>query len=387
MKKIKLGDYCKITAGGDKPKKFSKTKTDLLSIPVVANGIDNKGVVGYTDKAKIIEKSVTVAARGSCGFPFYRTKPYTPIVRLISIVSKDEKVLNTQYLYYLLKIKPYRGIGSVQSQITVPQLKDYELDIISNVNIQEKIATFLGNIDLKIELNDEINKELENMMKTIYGYWFLQFEFPNENGNPYKSSGGAMIWNEELKTNIPKGWEVIKLSQIIKKVNREFDYKGNVKTYDLSNMPSGSITIVDTSTSDNFETNLFSVKKGDLLFGSIRPYLRKAGMAAYDGAVAGTIHCYEVKKKSDYNLALVTISSENFFKYAINNSKGTKMPVVSSNDLLDFLIPYNKKIAEKFNNISFSEKIILNIRESNKLVEIRDFLLPLFLNGQVSFKK
>ncbi|HHU55120.1 MAG TPA: hypothetical protein GXZ48_00320 [Acholeplasmataceae bacterium] len=387
MKKIRLGDYCEISAGGDKPINFSESKTNELNIPVIANSSDNKGIVGYTDEAKITQKSVTITARGSCGFPHYRTTPYVPIIRLISVIPNDENILDTQYLYYLLKLKPFRGIGSVQSQITVPQLEDYQVDIVDDINIQREIAKCLGSIDRKIEINNKINTVLETTMRTIYDYWFLQFEFPNDKGKPYKSSGGKMVYNEKLKREIPEGWTAIKLVNILEKVNRDFNYEEDVKTYDLSNMPTNSIAIVETSSSNNFETNLFSVKTGDLLFGSIRPYLKKAGLASYDGAVAGTIHCYEVKNKIDYNLALFTISSENFFKFAINNSKGTKMPVVASNDLLEFIVPYNEEIVEKFNSISISDKIIANVRQTNELADLRNFLMPLLFNGQVSFKK
>jgi type I restriction enzyme S subunit len=128
------------------------------------------------------------------------------------------------------------------------------------------------------------------------------------------------------------------------------------------------------------------VKKGDLLFGSIRPYLRKAGIATYDGAVTGTVHCFEIKDSFDFNFALMTITSENFFEYAINNSKGTKMPVVSSESLLNFQIPYNDKISKIFNRIPIKDIIISNVIQSNELSELRDFLLPLLMNGQVTFK-
>lgn len=387
MKRIRLGNYCKITAGGDKPKVFSIIKNDECFVPVYSNGIENNGLVGYTNKATISEESVTVAARGSCGYAFFRDTPYVPIIRLISIIPFDDNVLDTKYLYYLLKLLPYQGIGSVQSQITVPQISDYSIDFIDDNIKQKKIAKTLSLLDYKIENNNKINAELESMAKTLYDYWFLQFEFPNENGKPYKSSGGKMVWNEELKREIPEGWEAIKLRNIVKKTNRVYDYNKESKTYDLSIMPSNSISINDTSSSKDFETNLFAVKEGDILFGSIRPYLRKAGIASYDGAVAGTIHCYQVIKESNYNLALFTLTSENMFKYAINNSKGTKMPVITSDDLLEFMLPYNEEIAKKFNNIKIREIIIANIKQSNELASLRDFLLPLLMNGQVTFKK
>lgn len=301
------------------------------------------------------------------------------------------KTGNNEFLFYALKynIKNLlrQSSGTTFDSITRDVIEDMNMIIPDDETSYDKISKLLFNIDLKIDTNNKLLFKLESIAKMIYEYWFLQFEFPNENGNPYKSSGGKMLWNEELKREIPEGWEAIKLKNIVKKTNRVYDYNKESKTYDLSIMPSNSISINDTSSSKDFETNLFAVKEGDILFGSIRPYLRKAGIASYDGAVAGTIHCYELIKESNYNLALFTLTSENMFKYAINNSKGTKMPVITSNDLLEFMLPYNEEIAKKFNNIKIREIIIANIKQSNELASLRDFLLPLLMNGQVTFKE
>ena len=297
--------------------------------------------------------------------------------------------LYNEYLYYYLKLYTRNlinaSVGCAQEYITRETLENIEIDLPS-IGDQKKTVSLLTSIDAKIIINNKISTELELIARKLYEFWFIQFEFPNEEGNPYKSSGGKMVWNEEVKRDIPDGWVVKKLSKILKKVNRLFDHSVESRTYDLSVIPSNSIVLNDTSSSKKFETNLFSVKKGDLLFGSIRPYLRKAGIAAYDGAVAGTIHCYEVRNEIDYNLALLTLSSESLFKYAINNSKGTKMPVVSSDDLLEFLIPYNEELAKKFNGLSIKNKIIANVHQTNELSSLRDFLLPLLMNGQVTFK-
>ncbi|WP_035345251.1 restriction endonuclease subunit S [Haploplasma modicum] len=300
----------------------------------------------------------------------------------------DDKKANYKYVYYWLKnsyIALRKLAAGVRKNLNSDDIKNFDIDLKTREE-QDKISNLLYSLDIKIRNNNRINAELETMAKTLYDYWFLQFEFPNEEGKPYKSSGGKMIWNEELKREIPEGWKTIKLKNIVKKTNRVYDYNKESKTYDLSIMPSNSISINDTSSSKDFETNLFAVKEGDILFGSIRPYLRKAGIASYDGAVAGTIHCYEVIKESDYNLALFTLTSENMFKYAINNSKGTKMPVITSDDLLEFMLPYNEEIAKKFNKIKIREIIIANIKQSNELTSLRDFLLPLLMNGQVKFK-
>lgn len=308
------------------------------------------------------------------------------------IVTLNNNELDKDYLFVLLQSNFFRNQAlsiaknSVQPDLTHSMFKGILIPVPSKEE-QKNIANVYLTLTSRINNNNKINAELESMAKTLYDYWFLQFEFPNEEGKPYKSSGGKMVWNDELKREIPEGWKSIKLKNIVKKINRVYDYNKESKTYDLSIMPSNSISINDTSSSKDFETNLFAVKEGDILFGSIRPYLRKAGIASYDGAVAGTIHCYEVIKESDYNLALFTLTSENMFKYAINNSKGTKMPVITSDDLLEFMLPYNEELAKKFNKIKIRDIIIANVKQSNELASLRDFLLPLLMNGQVTFKE
>lgn len=408
MTKIKLGDVLDVKRGaslsGDY---YAKTGTlirlTLGNFNYPGGGFkDNtaKDNTYYTNKVRsefILKKGeiitpLTEQVRGLLG-----ETARIPVSNLyiqsqdVGKIIPNENNLDKNFAYYLISspiVKYQLDAGAQQTKIrhTSPdKIKDC-VAWIPDISSQKKIATLLDFLNTKISNNNKINAELESMVKTLYNYWFLQFEFPNEEGKPYTSSGGKMIWNEELKREIPEGWEVKKLSEILMKVNRLFDYDVESRTYDLSIIPSNSIVINDTSSSKKFETNLFSLKKGDLLFGSIRPYLRKAGIASYDGAVAGTIHCYEVRNEYDYNLALLTLSSENLFKYAINNSKGTKMPVVSSDDLLEFLIPYNGNVVKKFNKLSIKDMIIANVHQSNELSSLRDFLLPLLMNGQVTFR-
>jgi type I restriction enzyme S subunit len=355
--------------------------------PGIIPAYGGNGIISYVDDWNYPENTIIIGRVGAYCGAIHQSKSKCWVTdNALAFIVNDNN--NPNFVFYLLKsINLNRfNIGSSQPLITQSIIYDIEYDYITDPEKQAKIAKILNTIDSIIENNTKINVELENMAKNLYDYWFLQFEFPNEEGKPYKSSGGNMIWNEDLKREIPKGWESKKLSDILEKVNRKYDFSTNSKTYDLSIMASNSISLYDTSNSVKFDTNLFSVKKGDLLFGSIRPYLRKAGIAAYDGAVTGTVYCYEVKNSIDYNTALFTITSENLFKYAINNSKGTKMPIVSSEDLLNFNIPYNEEISKLFNNLPIKEKIVSSVIQSNELASLRDFLLPLLMNGQVSFK-
>ena len=122
-----------------------------------------------------------------------------------------KKGYDIDYIYYSLKfnLEHFKKIsqGSQTKFLTMGILNKFELKKIK-YDEQKKISRILSKIDKKIELNNKINSELEAMAKTIYDYWFLQFEFPNKEGKPYKLSGGKMVWNDELKREIPEGWEI-----------------------------------------------------------------------------------------------------------------------------------------------------------------------------------
>ena len=229
-----------------------------------------------------------------------------------------------------------------------------------------------------------INDNLQHQLKLLYDYWFTQFDFPDENGKPYRASSGAMVWNAELQREIPLGWECKSLGDLLIKNNDSFDYNGIEPTIDLSVMPSASISLQKLNSSDQFTTNLFIMHEGDILFGSIRPYLKKAGIAPCDGVVAGTVHSYRVKLEQDYNFALFTLCRDSFFDYALTVSTGTKMPVVSSDSILSYKIPYSPKVVALFNRTNIRDIICRNVREANSLSSLRNWLLPMLMNGQAT---
>lgn len=305
------------------------------------------------------------------------------------------KGLDTRYLKYIIGSLSFSKYiqrittGSVVPHISSNQIKDFPV-LLPPIAEQKNIAEILCSLDKKIELNNKINSKLEGMAKLIYDYWFVQFDFPNANGKRYKSSGGKMVYNEELKRDIPDGWKVKKMGDVLEKNTNKFSLnneKHSISTIDLSIMPSNTMCLTAKNLSNNFKTNLFKMKKFDILFGGIRPYLLKAGFAPFDGLNTGTVHSYSVKNKNQYNFALLTMTHESMFNFAVANSKGTKMPVIGSDDLLEYKIPYNEEIIEKFNTaLNFRDTIAHNIIENHKLTECRDWLLPMLMNGQVTVK-
>lgn len=186
---------------------------------------------------KLQRNDIVMMTRGSVGNValYDETVPYDNIrINSGMIIIRCEKEFKSLQVYYLLKSKFVKKqisdmmSGSVQKQLPV--------SIINKIQLPSNIIKIdvIYDIDKKIENNNRINKELESMAKTIYDYWFLQFEFPNEDGKPYKSSGGKMVWNKELKREIPEGWEAGIFSDLIEIGNGK-DHKdlkdGNIPVY------------------------------------------------------------------------------------------------------------------------------------------------------------
>lgn len=303
------------------------------------------------------------------------------------LLRANKEICSSEYLLTVLmsgfvkkQIEQIAKSGSIVSNFNIGDLKKLQIPVIEKYEGAAKLAQL---INKKRVNNISIADKYERLANYVYKYWFVQFDFPNSEGKPYKSSGGEMIWSEELGYEIPRGWEVKKLGDLLYENNTSISPDENIPTLDLSVMPSNRISQFTINDSDNFETNLFEMRRGDLLFGSIRPYLKKAGFAPCNGAVAGTVHSFRAKEE-DYNFfALVTLCSELMFKYAIKNSKGTKMPVIGADDLLEFKLPFNKEIARKFNSYNYMNQVTNLIDENHSLERITDYLVPLLMTEQV----
>lgn len=279
-------------------------------------------------------------------------------------------------------------IGAVQKALTIVMLNNVVIDL-PDIRYQNEVARILGAIDSKITVNNKIIETSEKLMREIYDYWFVQFDFPDENGRPFKSSGGEMVYDEKLKREIPKEWKAIDLSNLVKNRTEATIGTHDDKCIDLSIMPSDNIVLDKYNFGDSFSSNMKTMKKGDILFGSIRPYLRKAGIAPYDGVRAGTVHCFYAKNTIDSSMCSVMMTSEDMFQYAIMKSGGsTRMPSVSAKDILSYSFAYNQEISSKYNDIcsDLINQIILLINENISLAYLRDWLLPMLMNGQVKIE-
>lgn len=169
LTKVKLGDLCDVSAGGDKPKKISKEKNNENTIPVYSNGAKNNGLYGYTNEAKIFKKAVTVSARGTIGYTVLRTEPFVPIVRLISLQSKG--TISPEFLYLLVNNLPIQGYGSTQQQITVPYVKKIVVSIPSSdliIKFQKEIGPLFNQIDKNKRENDQLTSIKNVLLNKLF---------------------------------------------------------------------------------------------------------------------------------------------------------------------------------------------------------------------------
>lgn len=253
---------------------------------------------------------------------------------------------------------------------------------------QIKISEILKFLDDKIELNNKINSILEQISQAIFKHWFIDFEFPNNEGKPYKSSGGEFIDSELGK--IPKGWKIIVLDELIKRNNKKINYKNNwqdLYLVDLSNMPQFSICINTFNKCNKLDSNIYELNKFDILYGSIRPYFGKAGFSPINGCRTGTIFSFIPKNEAFYSFILLLISNRKFIDFTIRFSRGTKMPIINWPDFVAYKTAIHDKIEilNKLNDIVFKfiNIISLNINQNLILGNIRDTLLPKLITGKI----
>ena len=254
---------------------------------------------------------------------------------------------------------------------------------------QEAIGNIFSHIDRKILLNRSINQNLEAMAKQLYDYWFVQFDFPDENGKPYRSSGGEMVWNDKLKRKIPKGWDVVKLDDsfqvVTKKVKKEEIQ--HLLYAPIEVLPKKQMSFYNTAPIESAVSGLCKFDKGNILLSNRRVYFHKVCIAPFNGVTRDTVIILRALNKETFGFDYQVINSEHFISYATKFSYGSEQPVLSWQDAKNYnYVKPKNKIAEKYSACiaPLIEKNLEAQMELRELVKQREELLPLLMNGQVS---
>lgn len=383
VKRIKVGFVGSI-------EKFYCSKEDGVLL-LRTNNLTEKGIE-YSDvkyvteefhnrnqKSQLRKNDILIARHGDNGrASIYEDDKPAQALNVVIIEPDNGKISSWLIKYFFecpyVQSQIHAGVGgSVQGVINTKQISELLIPIDERIDYN-RIESILKTIENKIKNNNKINIEFESMAKMIYDYWFLQFEFPNEEGKPYKSSGGKMVWNEELKREIPQGWGVGKFEDLIEIGNGKDHQKlnsGGIPVYGSG----GIIRRVDKSLF--IGESVLIPRKGTL------------NNIMYVNEEFWTVDTMFYTKMKKDNCALFVYYTAKLYDFEQLNT-GTGVPSMTSAIIyaLKTILPnekilnrFDKKIQSIYNQIKHCKK------ENQELAALRDFLLPLFMNGQIGFKE
>ena len=283
--------------------------------------------------------------------------------------------------------------GSKMPRGDKEQILRYEMPTLSCS--EESIGTFFLNLDQKIRLNEQINQNLTAMAKQLYDYWFVQFDFPNEEGKPYKSSGGEMVWNKKLKREIPKGWNISLIKDFATTYSGGTPKSTNIEYYnngEIAWINSGELNSPIITKTTNYIT------KCGLENSSAKLYPSNSILVAMYGATAGKVSLLTFEACSNQAVCGIIPTIENMLYYVyfhisslyshfITLSTGSARDNISQNTIKNILLPIpTRNILKLFDEKigSIYQMIVNNYQQIDSLATQRDELLPLLMNGQVS---
>ncbi|MCS5707782.1 restriction endonuclease subunit S [Candidatus Berkiella cookevillensis] len=368
----------------------------------------SNGITGYIDSYKVEGPGVIIGRKGSVGKITYAKKHFTPTDTAYYLRLLDSNKDNMCFWYYFLGTL---GLDKLNTHSAVPGLSRsiaYLLEVKIPEKIDQlKIAKVLSLLDSKIALNNKINTELEAMAKLIYDYWFVQFDFPGANGKPYKSAGGKMVYNEALKREIPKGWGVKELNQCVDAI---LDHRGKTPRKlggDWTEREDGIIALSAKLVKGGKLCNLEKANKVDqAMFDKWMPEkLRDGDILMTSEAPAGEF--YFIHGKTDYCMsqrlfairAKQTLLAPTYLYYELSKGHGYSQILGSLSGSTVFgirqdvlrtikVVVPDFALQKKFDRFVLPQlKQIKNLDQENlELSKLRDWLLPMLMNGQVTVK-
>lgn len=297
----------------------------------------------------------------------------------VTLDVKEPTTYDANYVYYNLTQKKYtdylhtiacNNVSSYPS-INPSDIEEMKIEIEPNIEKQKKISNILLRLDQKIELNQKINIELEKIAKALYNYWFMQFDFPDEFGRPYKSSGGKMVYNEVLKREIPANWEV-------KHVKDFADVITGKEDANFSD-PNGQYNFF-TCGDEVLKCNEFAFCGKSILIAGNGNF----NIKYFDGEFNAYQRTYVLQPKDVQYIGIIYLSAVNRIQAFTRGSSGSIVKFITKGDVenIPLLLPNNKNLLNIFNSLLDQQNHLRN--EIERLTSLRDFLLPMLMNGQIT---
>ena len=419
LKKYKLGDIAEIYISSiDKKSKEGEQSVrlcnfvdiyhnwaitkDLVPNFMIASANDNN-IKRFSLKEGYVAFTKDSETRDDIGIPAYIADDLdnTVLGYHCALVKPNADILSGKYLNAFLHsdyIKKYFELNATGSgmryTLSTETLNNIPI-LAPSLEMQEFIGNIFSDIDRKICLNRQINDNLEAMAKQLYDYWFVQFDFPNEEGKPYKSSGGAMVYNEKMKREIPQGWTAAKIKDVAQTYSGGTPTSTNSEYYDGGNIPwinSGELNNSIITSTTNYIT------EEGLKNSSAKLYPQDTILVALYGATAGKVSLLSFEACSNQAVCGVIPPNKimttyiryylfSLYEHFITLSSGSARDNISQDTIKNTILPIpQEKILKEYSDAvaPIISKIIANQKEMENLTKQRDELLPILMNGQAS---
>lgn len=382
MNKVKLGNIARYS-----DERFNSSELSLENYIGTDNLLQNK--LGKTVSLYVPKKGHTTGYKKG-DILVANIRPYLKKIWFANIEggsSSDVSVIrivdpnySSRYVYYSLFQDAFFNFamqgskGSKMPRLDKKRILDYPI-INYDLSTQKTISAILSSIDSKIEINNKTNAELEVMAKLIYDYWFVQFDFPDVSGKPYKTSGGKMVWSEELKREIPVGWEVKKISDLLPVLTGKQD-----ANFASSNGKYNFFTCGE----EILKCNSFEFEGKSVLVAGNGNF----NIKLYEGKFNAYQRTYVLIPEDEKYYTVVYLAVKDRIASLSKGSRGSIVKFITKGDLEDIQIPLPKeKNLDLFSVLNIITKKIENkLEENQKLAELRDWLLPMLMNGQVKIR-
>ena len=412
LKKSRLGELIEVTRGASLSGEYYSTKGEYIRLTCgnfdyhnncfkENTSKDNLFYTGEFREEFLLEKGdiitpLTEQAIGLLGTTARIPKSGKYIQSQdIALVKCKAGKIDPTFCYYLISSRLVRNQLSAAAQQT--KIRHTSPDKIKACTVwipeldeQITIGRLLASLDDKIHLNKRINDNLEAMAKQLYDYWFVQFDFPNEEGKPYKSSGGTMVWNEKLKREIPKGWSGVSLKDLaltsrnaITPVENEVYQHFSIPSFDAY----GSYSLDNGS---DIKSDKFVLQKGQLLVSKLNPWFNRVVWVPKGTNMIGSTEFVVLNPNNESESGYIysVIKSPKFIAYCSQAATGTSHSQrrVSPDVLMAFKVVYEQGVVQEYGCLI--EKIQKQqaelLSEIAMLTKQRDELLPLLMNGQAT---
>ena len=370
-----LGDLVKIKYG----KNQKKVQDDENGqYPIFGTG----GLMGYSIEYLYDKPSVLIGRKGSIEKVRYIEEPFWTVDTLF-YTEVNKKIVIPKFLYYVMSLI---DLSRYNEGTSIPSLRTETLNSldlpIPDLDYQNRVLSVLSKIDKKIEINEKINKNLEQLLYNIFNNWFISFEkFSN------------LEFMSSPMGEIPKGWKIGILKDLISLTKNSINPKktNGLPYLPIDIIPMNSLGITELNSDDEANSSLITFDKNDILIGAMRVYFHRVVLSPVNGVTRSTCFVLKPKKESYLSYSLLLCNLDRTIQYAQNTSKGTTMPyAVWDNGLgdMEVVIP-PENILKEFHERVFPiiEKIRDSYYEVNNLTKLRDTLLPKLMSGEIDVSK